>query len=196
MNITTIAYIIGFIAAILTTGSFFPQAKKSWETRKTKDLSLGMYLILIGSITVWIIYASAPSIMNYAVLFANIPGFFLVGSVLFLILKYSEKPTLIMILLFIAYILAGVVLRIMNQLIILGLLAGMIGSTSNVPQVLKIVKTRETSDISLPFYVAFVTGIALWLIHGIMLADIPIIAANSITLLTSGTVLILKLNED
>jgi MtN3 and saliva related transmembrane protein len=48
--------IIGFIAAILTTISFIPQALKVIKTNDVKALSLHMYLILNIGIFLWLIY--------------------------------------------------------------------------------------------------------------------------------------------
>ena len=42
-------------------------------------------------------------------------------------------------------------------------------------------------------YTLFTTGVALWLVYGILLGAWPIIVANGITLLLAGSVLILKL---
>jgi MtN3 and saliva related transmembrane protein len=42
-------------------------------------------------------------------------------------------------------------------------------------------------------YSLFTTGVALWLVYGILLGAWPIIIANSVTLLLAGLVLVLKL---
>ena len=48
--------IIGLIAACLTTGAYVPQAIKTWKTRRTGDLSLGMFtMIFLGTIC-WLLY--------------------------------------------------------------------------------------------------------------------------------------------
>ena len=41
----------------------------------------------------------------------------------------------------------------------------------------------------------YVTGIVLWLIYGLMLHDIPLIASNAVTFLLSGIILLLKLRH-
>ena len=53
----------------------------------------------------------------------------------------------------------------------IGMIAAVIGTCSFVPQVIQIVKTKDTSSISLGMYMMFVAGIALWLIHGIRIQD-------------------------
>lgn len=49
--------VLGLIAGILSTISFFPQALKAWKTNSTKELSLCMYIIYSLSLILWGIYA-------------------------------------------------------------------------------------------------------------------------------------------
>jgi MtN3 and saliva related transmembrane protein len=62
-----------------------------------------------------------------------------------------------------------------------------------IPQVLKIWRIKHTADISLGMYILFTTGIALWLVYGILIQSGPVIAANSFTLVLAGAVLIMKI---
>jgi MtN3 and saliva related transmembrane protein len=80
----------------------------------------------------------------------------------------------------------------MESLHLIGSLAAFCTTVSFVPQVIQIVTTRQTAGISLPMYVLFVSGIALWLLYGLFRQDVPLIVANAITLMLSGTVLGLK----
>ncbi len=48
--------VIGMIAASLTTFAFLPQTIKTWRTRKTKDISLPMYLTFIIGMSIWLYY--------------------------------------------------------------------------------------------------------------------------------------------
>lgn len=48
--------LIGFAAAFLTTAAFIPQALKVYKTRKTDDLSLGLFSMLFVGISLWFIY--------------------------------------------------------------------------------------------------------------------------------------------
>lgn len=77
----------------------------------------------------------------------------------------------------------------------LGLLAGACTTAALLPQVYKTLKTKNTRDISLLMYVFLTLGILLWLIYGIMLNEMPIILANSISLLLTAGVLILKIKH-
>lgn len=75
---------------------------------------------------------------------------------------------------------------------LIGSVAAFCTTVSFLPQVVQIVVTRQTAGISLPMYVLFVSGIALWLLYGLLRQDPPLVAANAITLLLSGTVLWFK----
>ncbi len=50
------------------------------------------------------------------------------------------------------------------------------------PQVVRVVRTRSTRDISLWMCLVLVTGVALWFAFGLMKGEWPIILANGITL--------------
>jgi MtN3 and saliva related transmembrane protein len=76
---------------------------------------------------------------------------------------------------------------------LVGSLAAFLTTVAFVPQVLKIWRSRSAKDISLPMYVVFTIGVALWLVYGVLLGATPIIIANFVTLLLSVAVLIMKL---
>ncbi|MEN9385144.1 MAG: hypothetical protein RI959_2087 [Pseudomonadota bacterium] len=48
--------ILGFVAAVLTTASFLPQAWHTWKTRDVSGISLGMYSAFTVGITLWTVY--------------------------------------------------------------------------------------------------------------------------------------------
>lgn len=62
-----------------------------------------------------------------------------------------------------------------------------------VPQALRILRTRDTRAISLITHTAFACGIALWLAYGILIGSPPVIAANAVTLVLIGAILVMKL---
>jgi MtN3 and saliva related transmembrane protein len=62
-----------------------------------------------------------------------------------------------------------------------------------VPQAIHIIRFKETRAISLQMYVVFATGVALWLIFGVMIWNWPIMAANAITLALALTIIRMKL---
>jgi MtN3 and saliva related transmembrane protein len=77
----------------------------------------------------------------------------------------------------------------------IGIAAAICTTVSFIPQVLKTIKTGQTKDISLSMYLIFTTGIVLWLIYGIIISDLPIILANSITIILTSTVLVMKIRN-
>jgi MtN3 and saliva related transmembrane protein len=81
----------------------------------------------------------------------------------------------------------------MNWITLLGVVAGILTTISFLPQVIKAWKTKQTKDISLGMYSIFVTGVALWLIYGFAINDLPVILANAVTLVLAGFVLIMKI---
>jgi len=81
----------------------------------------------------------------------------------------------------------------MNLVTILGLIAASLTTGSFLPQAIKAIRTKQTKDLSLGMYTALTTGIALWLIYGVMVKDIPIIASNCVTLVFTSAILFLKL---
>jgi MtN3 and saliva related transmembrane protein len=62
-----------------------------------------------------------------------------------------------------------------------------------LPQVIKTWATRSTKDVSLVMFLIFSTGTLLWLIYGLLLGDIPLIAANAVTLALALIILGFKL---
>ncbi|MFZ6011505.1 MAG: SemiSWEET transporter [Bacteroidota bacterium] len=81
----------------------------------------------------------------------------------------------------------------MNIIQILGLSAGACTTIAFLPQVLKTWKTRSAKDLSLSMFSIFCLGVILWLVYGIMVRDVPVIAANLLTLMLASTLLFFKL---
>ena len=75
----------------------------------------------------------------------------------------------------------------------IGALASALTTIAFVPQVWRVWKTRSTHDLSLTMYLVFTTGVALWLVYGVMIGSWPIIVGNAITVVLAGTVLAMKL---
>ncbi|CAM3620185.1 SemiSWEET transporter [Parendozoicomonas haliclonae] len=83
----------------------------------------------------------------------------------------------------------------MPDVVYLGYMAAFCTTCSFVPQVLHILKTKDTRSISLGMYSIFVTGVFFWLVYGIIIKDAPIMVANVITLALSSTILIMKIRD-
>ncbi len=75
----------------------------------------------------------------------------------------------------------------------IGSVAATLTTVAFVPQTLLTLRTRDVSGISLPMYLAFTLGIALWLVYGCLIGAWPVIIANAFTLLLAGAILGMKI---
>lgn len=75
---------------------------------------------------------------------------------------------------------------------ILGTGAALCSMASFVPQILKIIRERDASSVSLRMYAVTVTGFSLWIAYGLMITSWPVVGANAVCLILSATILCLK----
>ena len=68
----------------------------------------------------------------------------------------------------------------------------MLTTIAFLPQVLKTWKSRSAKDLSLGMFSLFCLGVVMWLAYGILMRDIPVIAANFMTLILASTLLFFK----
>lgn len=73
---------VGYMAAILTSVSFFVQAMKSFKTRDLSGISLGMYALFTLGIAFWLTYGVL--IENWTLIVTNIFTLSFAASVLIL----------------------------------------------------------------------------------------------------------------
>jgi MtN3 and saliva related transmembrane protein len=83
----------------------------------------------------------------------------------------------------------------LDWITIIGLVAAICTTCSFLPQVIKILRSKRTNDVSLMMYAILSTGLFLWLVYGLFLRDIPLIVANSVSLTLSLSVLVLKMKH-
>lgn len=66
--------LLGFSAAMIGAFAFAPQMIKTWRTRSSGDLSLGMLVALTTAATLWVLYGvaihAAPVIIGNAITLA------------------------------------------------------------------------------------------------------------------------------
>ncbi len=74
-----------------------------------------------------------------------------------------------------------------------GFIAACFTTLGFIPQVIKVVKTKDTESISLGMYVMSVAGMSLWLFHGIIQGDLALIIANSLSVTLAGIILVYQL---
>ena len=78
----------------------------------------------------------------------------------------------------------------------LGLLVACLTTISFLPQVLLVIKTKDTKSISLKMYILFVSGTILWFVYGLFIKNLPVTLANFITGTLAITILYYKIKED
>jgi len=81
---------LGYFAGLLTVSSFLPQVIRTWQTRQTRDLSLGMFGLLATASTFWIIYGIATN--DWPVIATNTGMVLLNGALAAAKLRY-DKPS-------------------------------------------------------------------------------------------------------
>jgi MtN3 and saliva related transmembrane protein len=74
-----------------------------------------------------------------------------------------------------------------------GFLAATLTTASFIPQALHTFRTKDVRGISLGMYSVFTVGVALWLVYGWLLGEMPIVVANAITLSLALAILVMKL---
>jgi MtN3 and saliva related transmembrane protein len=82
--------------------------------------------------------------------------------------------------------------RRMEPTTALGLVAATLTTSAFVPQLTKVWRSKSAHDLSYGMFTVFSLGIALWLLYGVLRADLPVILANAVTLVLSVAILLLK----
>jgi MtN3 and saliva related transmembrane protein len=78
----------------------------------------------------------------------------------------------------------------------IGMIAAFCTTLSFLPQLIHVWRRKSARDISLTMFLLFNFGLACWLVYGIGIRSIPMIAANGTTLLLALAILALKLRYD
>ena len=76
---------------------------------------------------------------------------------------------------------------------VFGFVAGALITVGFVPQVWRLFKLKSAREISLPFTLLFVIGIACWLSYGLLSNLVPVVLWNAITLALACAMLYAKL---
>jgi MtN3 and saliva related transmembrane protein len=76
---------------------------------------------------------------------------------------------------------------------IIGYAAAILTTVAFVPQVVKTWRSRSAGDLSLATLLAFTTGVFLWLVYGIVIRSVPVIAANAVTFVLNTLLVAMKL---
>ena len=78
---------------------------------------------------------------------------------------------------------------------IIGYLAAYLTTFSFLVQAVKSWRTKDLSGISVGMYSMFASGVALWLVYGLVINSMPLIVTNALTLAFALSILIMKIRE-
>lgn len=78
---------VGYAAMVLTIATFLPQAFKVIKTRKTRDLALSTYILLVIVSALWTVYG--VSIHSFQIVTTNSVVGFIAFFICFLKLKHG-----------------------------------------------------------------------------------------------------------
>jgi MtN3 and saliva related transmembrane protein len=78
---------------------------------------------------------------------------------------------------------------------VIGLAAAVCTTGANLPQLKKAWTTGQTDDISMSMLLVLASGLALWVVYGVLQEDIVIILANCISLTLIVGLLYLKMMQ-
>jgi len=76
---------------------------------------------------------------------------------------------------------------------IIGTVAALCSMASFAPQIVKILRERDATSVSLRMYAITVAGFGLWTAYGMMIASWPVSGSNLVCLILSLCILLLRL---
>jgi MtN3 and saliva related transmembrane protein len=76
---------------------------------------------------------------------------------------------------------------------IIGIISGLLTSISMLPQFVKLIKTKNSKDISMVTLIVLITGVAGWIYYGSLKKDWIIILTNAFAFLINLCTIILSI---
>jgi len=80
----------------------------------------------------------------------------------------------------------------LNITTIIGIVASVFTGISLLPQLIKLVKEKKPSDISMWMLAALFTGLALWIWYGFRIKDWIIVFANSFSMILNLLIVVIN----
>ena len=77
----------GYLAAVCTTAAYVPQTVKAWRSKSTRDVSLGMIVVLVIGLGLWLAYGFGKG--DIPLMVANGITLALAGTILILKLRHG-----------------------------------------------------------------------------------------------------------
>jgi len=87
MAVVSWVSVIGSVAGMSTTGAFLPQVIRTWRTRSTQDISLGMFLLTAFGLFLWLVYGIARH--DWPLIVTDVVSLILSVTILGLKLRYG-----------------------------------------------------------------------------------------------------------
>jgi MtN3 and saliva related transmembrane protein len=81
----------------------------------------------------------------------------------------------------------------MDYISIIGTTGSTLTTVCQIPQLVKIWKTRHTKDLSLATYLVLSLGVAIWIVYGILLKAPPVYISNIATFILVFSIVIFKI---
>jgi MtN3 and saliva related transmembrane protein len=78
---------LGAAAAASSTISYLPQVIRTWRTRSTSDISLGMFSLMVWATTLWLLYGFAVG--DLSIIVSNSICLVLSATILYFKLRYG-----------------------------------------------------------------------------------------------------------
>ncbi len=75
----------------------------------------------------------------------------------------------------------------------IGIVAGTLGVAGFIPQVIKVWRNKSAKDISLSAFLILSGGSLLWILYGMGINSMPLIASNTAVLLLVAAIAVMKL---
>jgi MtN3 and saliva related transmembrane protein len=76
---------------------------------------------------------------------------------------------------------------------IIGGIAGFLCTVSFLPQVIKIIRSKNAKDISLSTFIIFASGVFIWVIYGLLINDLPVIMTNVVIFILAMLIVFMKI---
>lgn len=83
----------------------------------------------------------------------------------------------------------------MQNVELIGSLAGVLTTGAFFPQVMKTVRSRSTDDLSWSWALMTLLGVALWLTYGLFISSASLVAANAVTFVCVAVIAGVKLQN-
>ncbi|WP_018616048.1 SemiSWEET transporter [Segetibacter koreensis] len=74
----------------------------------------------------------------------------------------------------------------------IGITAGILTSSSLLPQLIKIIKEKKVEALSIGMFITLMIGILLWIYYGVLRKDTPIIVTNSFSVFLNFLILFFR----